>query len=389
MKRSVLLVCATLSAVCMFFSSCSKEDATDLYIRVKSVEYEVGKVKVNIGSNVEWSVVSNQEWAKLQQTSGIGNSSVEVSITPGLSVEKRLVELSFTSVDESLRQTFVLSLPAIKNYFKTPFIEGTAKKDEPYQGVLTIPYTGVENEMNLVLNVIPTGVASGGFNPVSDFEVTIVNDGEIRIPISGTPVQIGNVDFNITGLLGIENMVCSFSIHDLYILKGAISTPDFPKKPNPDMGRFFNPNNYGDRTLQNEKLPGYGLEGWSIVCAGIVTNAIIVANQNNNAIVTTPKLSSITNSSTVIVSFDAYTLNGTSNRSITINLCSSKNVAKSSKDVTVDEGGYTGTGDICIFNAHMKKFEVEFENVEGTDYFKFEIPKGDPVFFKDFVVQYK
>ena len=124
-------------------------------------------------------------------------------------------------------------------------------------------------------------------------------------------------------------------------------------------------------------------------CAGIVTNAIIVANQNNNAIVTTPKLSSITNSSTVIVSFDAYTLNGTSNRSITINLCSSKNVAKSSKDVTVDEGGYTGTGDNCIFNAHMKKFEVEFENVEGTDYFKFEIPKGDPVFFKDFVVQYK
>lgn len=64
MKRFGLIVCTVLSTVCMFFSSCSKEETTDSYIKVVNVEYEVGKVKINVGSNVEWNVVSNQEWAK-------------------------------------------------------------------------------------------------------------------------------------------------------------------------------------------------------------------------------------------------------------------------------------------------------------------------------------
>lgn len=387
MKRFGLLLCTVFSTVCMFFSSCSKEETTDSYIKVVNVEYEVGKVKINVGSNVEWNVVSNQEWAKLQQTSGVGNSSVEMSITPGLSIEKRTVDLSFSSVDETVKQTFVLSVPAVKNYFKTPFVEGNAKKDEPFSGDLVIPYSGVESEMKLVLNVIPTGVASGGFNTVSDFEVTIINDGEIRIPITGTPQQMGSLDFNITGLYGIENLVCSFSVNDLYVLKGFI-TSNFPLKPYPIKGKTFDPSKY-DRKLTNDKLSGFGLEGWQVEGTGIAHQSIIVANTTLSGTIITPVLSSIVEPSEVIVSFYGYTMNVTPDRNILVNLCTSTNEIKSSKTVTIDIGGKSGTGANSTFNDNMKNFEVEFENAEGTDYVKFEIPAGDPVFFKDFVIQYK
>ena len=388
MKRFGLIVCTVLSTVCMFFSSCSKEETTDSYIKVVNVEYEVGKVKINVGSNVEWNVVSNQEWAKLQQTSGVGNSSVEMSITPGLSIEKRTVDLSFSSVDETVKQTFVLSVPAVKNYFKTPFVEGNAKKDEPFSGDLVIPYSGVESEMKLVLNVIPTGVASGGFNTVSDFEVTIINDGEIRITITETPEQMGSLDFNITGLYGIENLVCSFSVNDLYVLKGFIAS-NLPLKPYPIKGIEFNPNNY-DRGLTDEKLSGFGLDGWHVTCAGIAHQSIIVAKTDTQGAVITPPLSTIVAPSNIIVSFYGYTMNGTADRSIIVNLCNSVNETKSSHTVIIDVGGKTTTtAPKATFNDNMKNFEVEFENAEGTDFVKFEIPKGDPVFFKDFVIQYK
>ena len=296
--------------------------------------------------------------------------------------------LSFSSVDETVKQTFVLSVPAVKNYFKTPFVEGNAKKDEPFSGYLVIPYSGVESEMKLVLNVIPTGVASGGFEPVSDFEVTIVNDGEIRIPITGTPQQMGSLDFNITGLYGIEDMVCPFSVNDLYVLKGFI-TSNIPNKPYPVKGTEFNPSSY-DRGLNDEKLAGFGLDGWHVTCAGIAHQSIIVAKLDTPGSVITPVLSSIVAPSNIIVSFYGYTMNGTPDISINVNLCNSANETKSSHAVIIDVGGKTTTtAPKAKFNDDMKKFEVEFENVAGTDFVKFEIPAGDPIFFKDFVIQYK
>ena len=389
MRRKYLFLHIVICSICLLVTSCSKEDELRSYINVINnveVSYEGGLLKVDVGSNIDWSISSTYDWIKISNSSYAGNSVLEINIEPAVSHDIRTAELLLESVDKSVSKNLVISQAGIPypNYFGTPYMDGAAKISQEFNGELVIPYSGIENEISIVLNVTPTGEAFRGFNTVSGFQVNVNNEGEIRIPISGTPVKSGNVDFNITGLPGVENLVCNFIVSDIYILKGIIKPNG--GKPAPSKNMPFDTNGYG---RENSDPSTYGLPGWSTTLTGKAQEAIVVGKKAQKGTVRTPQLSAITETSDIIVSFYAYTFLDPKNpvTTVTVNLYNSTDEIKDAKSVTIDVGGSATVDGKNVFADDMKEFKVEFEGVENTD--KLEFSVNNAVFLKDFYVMYK
>lgn len=373
----------------MLMMSCSKEDELRSYINVINnveISCDGGTLKIDVGSNIDWTVSSEEEWIKILNPSSTGDAVLEINVDPAISHDVRTADLFFESVDKSVSKNLMISQAGTPypNYFNTPYIDGSAKISQKFNGDLVIPYSGVENEMSLVLNVTPTGEAFKGFNNVSDFKVNINNNGEIRIPISGTPVKSGSVDFNITGLPGVETLVCNFFVSDIYILKGVIEP--IGGKPSPSKNMPFDTNGYG---RNNADPATYGLTGWSTTNAGNAQDAIIVGKKAQKGTVKTPQLSAIMQTSDIVVSFFAYTFLDPNNpvTTVKVTIYNSADEIKDVKDVIVDVGGSAKVDGKNVFADDMKEYKVEFLGVENTD--KLEFSVNNAVFLKNFYVMYK
>ena len=87
--------------------------------------------------------------------------------------------------------------------FGTPVFTATTMK----QGVaieggkITIPYSNAEGTEKYTVSVAVTGVAAGGIDAVANKEVSLAKgSGNIEIAITGTPANVGEVTFEISGI---------------------------------------------------------------------------------------------------------------------------------------------------------------------------------------------
>lgn len=186
-----------------FIASCSKDDNTPFLKRDTdelSFAYGESKATFTVRTNGQWSIdLSEADWATVDQAQGVNDGEnvqvVTVTASRNIGEARQGVIKIVTPEKQALIQ---IAQEEGKVVFGTPYFSKPLVPDFVLEDAyLVIPYSkgGLSEAASVSVEVSGAGATGIQISPMSA-DMSAQN-GEVRVPITGTPTTAGTVTFRI------------------------------------------------------------------------------------------------------------------------------------------------------------------------------------------------
>lgn len=201
-----------LSAVVLllsFMASCSKEDNEPFLKRDTdnlTFQYTESTASFTVRTNGAWSLdLSEADWITADQTEGVGDGEKAQTVTVTAKRNVGEARQGVIKIIASSKQAAInISQAEGKVVFGTPYFTNALAPGFELEDVnLVIPYSKGGLSESAAVNVQVSGTGAPGIQ-VSNIEAEMSSEnGEIKIPLTGTPTTAGPVTLKVQ-LLGQE-----------------------------------------------------------------------------------------------------------------------------------------------------------------------------------------
>ncbi|MDR1335904.1 MAG: BACON domain-containing protein [Tannerella sp.] len=194
------------AAVMLGLASCKDSEAPFVLRDTDALaySYESSAKTFTVCTNGAWSAGSGDEWIELTPASGAGNGETRETVTARVD-RNTGAERSGQIAIRAAGQEIYISVTQAEGFliFGEPSLSGVISENETIRDVdLQIPYSRAAGDEQFAISVQVDGDAAAGIDPVNDFPVALTAEsGVIRIPISGTTADAGQVTFTVTATL--------------------------------------------------------------------------------------------------------------------------------------------------------------------------------------------
>lgn len=187
-----------------FVLSCSKDENSALFLKRDtdqlSFAYEESNETFTVRANGSWSIdLSEADWVSVDPIEEVGDGETVQIVNVTASRNVGDMRNGIIKIVSGEKEALInISQEEGKVIFGTPYFTAGLVSNFPLEDTyLVIPYNKGGLEEGVSVSTQISGIGSAGIQ-VSNTEVDISSEnGEVRLPITGTPTTDGQVTFNI------------------------------------------------------------------------------------------------------------------------------------------------------------------------------------------------
>lgn len=187
-----------------FVLSCSKDENSALFLKRDtdqlSFAYEESNETFTVRANGSWSIdLSEADWVSVDPIEEVGDGETVQILNVTASRNVGDMRNGIIKIVSGEKEALInISQEEGKVIFGTPYFTAGLVSNFPLEDTyLVIPYNKGGLEEGVSVSTQISGIGSAGIQ-VSNTEVDISSEnGEVRLPITGTPTTDGQVTFNI------------------------------------------------------------------------------------------------------------------------------------------------------------------------------------------------
>ncbi|TYR34197.1 BACON domain-containing protein [Sphingobacterium phlebotomi] len=187
-----------------FVLSCSKDENSALFLKRDtdqlSFAYEESNETFTVRANGSWSIdLSEADWVSVDPIEGVGDGETVQIVNVTASRNVGDMRNGIIKIVSGEKEALInISQEEGKVIFGTPYFTAGLVSNFPLEDTyLVIPYNKGGLEEGVSVSTQISGIGSAGIQ-VSNTDVDMSSEnGEVRLPITGTPTTDGQVTFNI------------------------------------------------------------------------------------------------------------------------------------------------------------------------------------------------